>query len=413
MPSVCLYFQVHQPHRLRRLFYLDSNPEWDFFDEEINRRLTAQAAERCYLPANRLMLKLVKRFKGKFKVAYSISGTALEQLCLYAPAVVESFRALAQTGCVEFLGETYHHSFSSVFDEAEFVEQVQQHRKLMAEAFGSEPQVFRNTDLLYSDRIGEVAAKLGFKAVLAQAADYVLGWRSPNYVYSSEGSKIALLLRNPQLSDDLALRFASREWPEWPLSAEKYAGWITNISGAGDVVNIFLGYDVFGERYGAESGIFEFMEHFPGWILKRRDWGFCTPYEAAQDFPRAESLSCPLLTSWADLGCDVGAWLGSGLQGLALNELYKISSAVRAAKDARLLDVWRKFQSSDHFHYMHTRWYGAPQSQISPFSNPHDGYVYYMNALRDLSEAVRRQSGESKEFVTYPEALRLKAVINS
>ena len=411
MPSVCLYFQVHQPHRLR-LFYLDSNPEWDFFDEDTNRRLTEQAAQRCYLPANRVMLELIRRFKGKFKVAYSISGTALEQLCRYCPAAMDSFRSLAQTGSAEFLGETYYHSFSSVFDEAEFVEQVEQHRKLMQEAFGINPAVLCNTDLLYSDRIGQVAARLGFKAILAQAADYVLGWRSPNYVYSGEGSRIALLLRNPQLSDDLALRFSARDWAEWPLSAEKYAGWIANISGAGDVVNIFLGYDVFGERQRAESGIFEFLEHFPGWLLKRRDWSFCTPCEAAQNIAPVGPLSCPLLTSWADLGCDVGAWLGSGLQGLALNELYKIASAVRAAKDARLLDVWRKFQSSDHFHYMHTRWYGAPQSQISPFANPHDGYVYYMNALRDLIEVVRRQSGEIKEFVTYPEALRVKAVAN-
>jgi len=413
MPSVCLYFQVHQPYRLRKLFYLDSNPEWDYFDEDLNRRITEEAAERGYLPANRLMLALIKRFRGKFKISYSISGTALEQLCRYAPAVLESFRTLASTGCVEFLGETYYHSFASVFDEAEFVEQVEHHRRVMRETFGITPTVFRNTDLLYSDRIGLVVERLGFKGILVQAVDYVLGWRSPNYLYGAEGAGVGLLVRNAQLSDDVAVRFSNREWVEFPLSADKYASWISNIDGSGDIVNIFLGYDAFGERHSAESGIFEFMEHFPAALLKRKQWSFCTPSEALARYDRVGRLSYPLLTSWTDLGCDTGAWLGSGLQGLALAELYRISSLVRGAGNARLLDVWRKLQSSDHFHYMHTAWYGAPQSQISPFANPHDGYIYYMNTLRDFTGSVRQTTGAGKEFVTYPEALRVKAVANS
>ncbi|NLF25088.1 MAG: alpha-amylase [Deltaproteobacteria bacterium] len=410
MPSICLYFQVHQPYRLRRLFYLDSSPEWDFFDEDVNRELIQRAAERCYLPANRRILELIRRFDGKFKVAYSISGMAVEQFCRFTPEVMTSFQNLIQTGCVELLGETYHHSFASVFNEKEFVEQVQQHSKLMQDAFGVRPTVFRNTDLLYSDRISEVVARLGFEVMLAQSVDYVLGWRSPNFVYVSQDPRVKLLLRNPQLSDDLALRFSSKDWADYPLTAEKYAGWISNINGAGDVVNIFLGYDTFGERHSAESGIFDFLETFPGEILRQRDFGFCTPSQACKQYAAVGTLSSPLLTSWTDLGCDAGAWLGTGLQGLALNELYKMGPTLQGTRDPRLLDIWRKFQCSDHFHYMHTRWYGEPHSQISPFANPHDGYIYYMNALRDFNETVRKHGGATKDFVTYPEAARVKAV---
>lgn len=406
MPTVCLYFQLHQPCRLKKYTAFDIGRDHDYEDRGENRRLLEKVAERCYLPANALLLNLIHKYEGRFRVAFSISGVLLDQLTMYRPAVLESFRGLAETGCVEFLNETYYHSLSFLFSRDEFRAQVSRHRRKIKELFGQDGKTFRFTELIYNNDLAREAENLGYEVILAEGAEALLGDRSPNRVYrasrdsSGDGGgdgagdgRIKLLLRNYRLSDDVSFRFSNRDWQEYPLTVEKYARWIHSENGAGTVINLFMDYETFGEHQWADTGIFRFLEKLPGEILKHRDFVFATPAEIAGTVEPVDSIDAPELSSWADTERDLTAWLGNAMQQDAAGTLYGLEAAVKACKDAYLLDSWRKLQTSDHFYYMCTKWFadGDVHKYFNPYPSPYDAYINYMNILDDLSRQVKKE----------------------
>ena len=250
--TLCLYFQVHQPIRLRKYHFFDIGKNSDYYDDFANRTITRKVADRCYLPANRMMLELIRKYGKNFKVSFSISGMVIEQFREYAPEVIDSFKELVATGCVEILAETYSHSLASLVDEGEFKKQVKQHADLMKELFGVKPVTFRNTELIYSDEIGEMVARMGYKTMLTEGARHILGWKSPDYVYTNSiNPKLKLLLKNFRLSDDIAFRFSDKGWDQWPLTADKYASWLN--AADGEIVNLFMDYETLGEHQGGDT----------------------------------------------------------------------------------------------------------------------------------------------------------------
>lgn len=279
--SICLYFQVHQPTRLRQYRFFDIGKDSHYYDDFANRTILRRVAQRCYIPMNNLLLDLIREHKGEFKVAFSITGSALEQFDRYAPEVIESFRQLAQTGCVEFLGETYYHSLASLANFGEFRHQVEKHSAAIERYFGVKPTAFRNTELIYSDSIGKDVYDLGFKVMLAEGARHILGWKSPDYIYTDSQQKhLKLLLRNYSLSDDIAFRFSDRGWKDWPLTGEKYLSWLK--AADGEIINLFMDYETFGEHQKEGSGIFDFMRFLPGILLRDGSFEFTTPTQAAR-----------------------------------------------------------------------------------------------------------------------------------
>lgn len=391
MASVCIYFQVHQPFRLRRYSVFDTDPF--YFDELKNAEICRKVAHKCYLPANRLMLKLIREHGQKFKVSYSITGIALEQFEKYVPEVIDTFKELAATGCVEFLAETYYHSLSFLYSKDEFRDQVELHRAKIKELFGQEPRVFRNTELIYSDAVGLLVSHLGFDACLAEGADHVLGYRSPNYVYRPpHAPKFKLLLKNYRLSDDIAFRFSNRAWEHWPVTAEKFANWVTQINGNGVCCNLFMDYETIGEHQWAETGIFEFLEHLPRAILEKDHHTFVTPSELIDANDALDELTVENATSWADTERDLSAWLGNAMQSNALVELYKLEKPLKAKGDEELLRAWRLMQSSDHAYYMSTKYFsdGDVHRYFSPYESPYDSYINFMNVLDNIGSRVRQ-----------------------
>ena len=386
MPAVCFYFQVHQPFRLRHYTFFDSRTEHNYFSDDANRAIMQKVAGKCYLPMNSLLLELIRRYGKSFKIAFSISGVAIDQMRAFAPEVLASFQQLAQTGCVEFLSETYHHSLSAVYDQDEFRSQVKQHAELMRATFNTTPVIFRNTELIYHDFIGRMVADLGYKAVIAEGADDILGWRSPNFVYRVAGSDARLLLKNYRLSDDVAFRFSNRGWADFPLTTEKYARWIHQVSGNGVTVNLFMDYETFGEHQWASTGIFQFMEHLPEMILRHGDWSFATPSEVIAQNEAVAEMPFGRLTSWADVDRDLTAWNGNRMQRSALKQIYDLRSAVELKNDPEISTVWRRLLTSDHFYYMCTKWFadGDVHAYFSPYASPYDAFINYMNVLKDF-----------------------------
>ncbi|MBN2447610.1 MAG: glycoside hydrolase family 57 protein, partial [Phycisphaerae bacterium] len=310
MASVCFYFQVHQPFRLRRYSIFDSDT--NYADDDTNAAILRKIAQKCYLPANQIMLDLVRRHGGRFRVSYSLSGVVLEQFDRYMPEVLESFQALAETGAVEFLSETYYHSLNFLYSREEFIEQIMMHRARIEELFGQTPTVFRNTELIYCNSVAIAAAELGYKAVLCEGADHLLGYREPTYIYSPpEIQSPKLLLKNYRLSDDIAFRFSNRDWADWPLTADKFARRIDEINGNGYVVNLFMDYETFGEHQWADTGIFEFLKCLPDEVLKLPGNDFKTPGECADTYAPSGEYDVPHMISWADTERDLSAWLGN------------------------------------------------------------------------------------------------------
>ena len=382
MASVCFYFQVHQPFRLRRFSVFEREPR--YFDEERNRQICRKVAKKCYLPANAVIEELIKRHEGQFRVAYSLTGAIIEQFRLYAPEVIESFQRLAATGAVEFLSETYHHSLSFLYSRDEFAEQVAQHRALMQELFGQTPRVFRNTELIYSNEVAATAAEMGYRVVICEGADHLLGYRSPTYLYTPPGDvATTLLLKNYRLSDDIAFRFGNRGWNEWPLTADKFAAWIAAVTG--HVVNLFIDYETFGEHQWEDTGIFEFLRHLPEHVLTAGS-DFKTPSECAAAYPTSGHYDVPHAISWADTERDLSAWLGNAMQSNALHELYRLEPAIKQYGDPDILDDWRKLQSSDHFYYMCTKYFadGDVHKYFNPYDTPYDSFINFMNVLDNL-----------------------------
>ena len=387
MPGICLYFQVHQPLRLRRFTVFDIDHDHTYEDSAANRQIINKVADKCYLPANALMLELIERYQGAFRIAYSLSGVLMDQLERYRPEVLDSFQRLAATGAVEFLNETYYHSLAFLFSPREFREQVALHREKIRSLFGQKSSTFRNTELIYNDEIAKTVEKMGYRTILAEGADKILGWRSPNFAYRPAGcDTLKLLLRNYRVSDDLAFRFGNAKWPEYPLMADKYAHWIHQNLTA-DVINLFMDYETFGEHQWQETGIFKFLRRLPEEILKNPAFRFLTPAEASRDCKPVASLTITDYLSWADAERDLTAWLGNGMQKDGFRSLKEMEKAARHSRDASLIHQWRLFQTSDHFYYMCTKWFsdGAVHKYFNPYSSPYDAYINYMNILDDFS----------------------------
>ncbi|MGE5382534.1 MAG: polysaccharide deacetylase family protein [Omnitrophica WOR_2 bacterium] len=390
MRSICLYFQIHQPYRLRTYRFFDIGSSHHYYDEYQNRTIIKRVVERSYLPMNRLLLDLIKEYGAAFKVSFSISGIAIDQFKQYSPEVIKSFKALADTGNVEFLAETYAHSLVSLKDKEEFKNQVEQHANTIEELFGRKPTSFRNTELIYSDEVGEQVLEMGFDVMLTEGAKHILGWKSPNFMYcNAVNPKLKLLLRNFQLSDDIGFRFSNQSWIEWPLTAEKFAKWINTYKNQ-QVVNIFLDYETFGEHQWKETGIFEFMKALPKEVLSRTNFKFSTPSELANELQPVSAVSVPTPISWADEERDLTAWLGNEMQDEAYDLLYSLKDKVHHCSDPEIKKDWLYLQTSDHFYYMCTKWFsdGAVHKYFNPYTTPYEAFINYMNILSDFISRV-------------------------
>ena len=424
--AAVFYFQVHQPYRLKRYTVFDTSPF--YFDSDANREICLKVAEKCYRPTTSLILDLVKRHQGRFKVSYAITGVALDQFAEYCPDVIDLFKRLADTGCCEFIGETYHHSLSFIYSREEFTAQVDAHTRKIQELFGQTPKVFRNTELTYNNDVAYFINQMTdehiggkgdkrFKGILCEGADHILGFRSPNYMYQPphtangpNGRPFGLLLKNYRLSDDIAFRFSNRGWSEWPLSADRFASWVNNINGNGYLCNLFMDYETFGEHQWADTGIFKFLEALPEKIfdVNPRENHFNTPSEAFDQFDPVGVYDVPHMISWADSERDLSAWLGNAMQSGALQEVYRLerpvkhrlAAAEKAAQEnpdnpeaqhqlraARfLLEDWRKVTTSDHPYYMSTKFWadGDVHTYFSPYDSPYDAYINFMNVLDNI-----------------------------
>ncbi len=392
MSSVCFYFQVHQPYRLRPYSYFDAARVDEYFDADKNGAIARKVAEKCYLPTNKLMLELIEKHQGAFKISYSISGVAIEQFAEYCPDVLESFQELVRTGCVEILAETYHHSLASVMDEEEFHSQIELHADLVRDVFDVTPSVFRNTELVYNDRIGQFISQLGYKGIIAEGCDDILDWRSPNFVYRVPETSTALLLKNYRLSDDIAFRFSDKGWESFPLNADTYASWLHSISGNGETVNLFMDYETFGEHQWESTGIFNFMRYLPEKVLQHGDWDFKTPSEVIDSYPMREEIHFHRLTSWADVDRDLTAWRGNRMQEASLSQAFLLRDRVIESGDEKLIEDWRKLLTSDHFYYMCTKWAadGDVHAYFSPYESPYEAFINYSNCLRGFISRLEK-----------------------
>ena len=393
MKTICLYFQVHQPQRLKSYRFFNIGTDHYYYDDFTNEDVIQYVTKLCYLPANKLMLDMINNSKKKFKVAFSISGVALDQLEIYAPEVIDGFKQLADTGCVEFLAETYGHSLSSLSDPDEFFNQVNKHKKRIQEVFGQTPKVFRNTELIYSDEISSLISHLGFNGVITEGARHILGWKSPNYVYKAiTNPNLKLLLRNERFSEDISSRFSDYSWNEYPLTADKYMGWIANSDAKENVFNLFLNYEVIGNFNKQSSGIFDFFNALPNYA-EMNNISFSTPSEVIKNYSPVDILSVTHPITWVGKEKDVSAWLGNSLQEEAFNKLYAIADRVKMSASKILLQDWLHLQGSDHFYYMGTK----NSLPFSPYSTPYEAFSNYMNVFSDFKERLEDEFPSSIE----------------
>lgn len=388
--AIVLYLHVHQPYRVKHYTIFDAGVDHKYFeapyeDRTNNERIVHKVAEKSYLPTNKRLLEMLHKHP-EFKLSLSITGTVLEQLEKWSPEALKSFQELTATGRVEIVAETYHHSLAFFYNRAEFEHQVQMHREKVEQLFGQTPQVFRNTELAYNNDLAYWADKAGYKGILAEGWDKVLDWRSPNFVYQpTHTENIRLLMKNYKLSDDIAFRFGNSSWSEWPLTADKFTHWL-NESGDATNFNLFMDYETFGEHQWHETGIFEFLQHLPWEWLKHEGNSFMTVSEAADAFEPVDRVDVPQTITWADTERDLSAWLGNSMQTSAIDALYELGNTIQATGDWDLIEDWRRLQTSDHFYYMCTKWFndGDIHAYFSPYENPYDAYVAFMNAYHDL-----------------------------
>lgn len=408
MVDVCIYFQVHQPDRLKKYSYFDVGHQHDYEDDKANREVLLKVARKCYIPTCKLLLQLVERYRGAFKVAFSLSGVFVDQCKRFSPETLALFKQLADTGCVEFLNETYYHSLSFLFSQQEFKEQVALHREMIKREFGFTATTFRNTELIYNNDIAKCVEELGYSVILAEGAEKILGWRSPGFVYRPHNcEKIKLLLRNYQLTDDIAFRFSNRGWSEHPLLAEKYASWLHALSGKTEVINLFMDFETFGEHHWEDTGIFAFLDKLPECILRHPDYRFVTPAEAGRELKPVAELDVSYPVSWADMERDLTAWYGNDLQNDAMHAIYALEHEVKSLNDPNLLQVWRTLLTSDHFYYMCTKYAadGDVHKYFNPYHSPYDAYINYQNILADFSQEVKYKIAELRD----PESLSSSA----
>ena len=397
MKTVCLYFQVHQPWRLKTYRFFNIGKDHNYLDDLTNRAIMQKIARECYLPMNSLLLKLIKENKGAFRVSFSLTGSVVEQFKLYAPEVLDSFRELVKTGCVEMLAETYSHSLAALSSKEDFVEQVKAHQAMLKKEFGVKAKAFRNTELIYSDEIGAMVGELGYKTILAEGAKHILGWKSPNFTYAGAADQsLRVLMRNYKLSDDIAFRFSNQGWDEYPLTADKYAAWLSEADG--EVINLFMDYETFGEHQKASTGIFDFVKALPKAVLNRGDLKFATVSETAAEHQPVAVIHCPHVMSWADEERDITAWLGNDLQNEAFAKIYELKDKVRSLKSEDFNYVWNFMQTSDHFYYMATKWLsdGDVHSYFNPYGSSYEAFINYMNVLSDFQIEVEKALAAKK-----------------
>lgn len=409
-----MYFQVHQPYRLRTYRFFNIGDDHYYYDDYQNRHIIKRIAEKCYLPANQMMLDLIREYGSAFKVSYSISGTALDQLETHVPEVIRSFRKLADTGQVEFICETYAHSLASLSNRDEFSRQVELHSARIEELFGKKPVTFRNSELIYSDRIGEMVADMGFQTMLTEGAKHVLGWKSPNYMYCNNiNPKLKVLLRNFRMSDDLTFRFSNQEWAEWPLTTEKFVKWLNQLDKKEEVVNLFLDYETIGEHQWKETGIFDFFRNLPAAVLSMSNFTFSTPSDLYQKLQPVSAISVPHPISWADEERDLTAWLGNELQDEAFGKLYSCAGRIGAINDHNLLRDWMYLQTSNHFYYMCTKWFSAGEvhQYFNPYNSPYEAFINYMNVLSDFMIRLDEAERVEQEPIPLPVPAKGQVVI--
>ncbi len=411
MRAICFYFQVHQPFRLRTYRFFDIGVDHHYYDDYSNRYILRRVADKCYIPANNTMLELIKEFGSSFRISYSISGVVLDQFEMYTPDVIESFQKLAATGCVEFIAETYSHSLSALKSKEEFTKQVELQAAKIERLFGQKPKTFRNTELIYSDEIGAMVADMGYNTMLTEGAKHILGWKSPNFMYcNSINPKLKVLLKNYQLSDDIAFRFSETKWPEWPLTTEKYVDWLNAIPKEQECVNLFMDYETFGEHQWPETGIFDFLRALPGRVLSHSDFTFHTPNDLSEMLQPVSKIHVGYPISWADEERDLTAWLGNDLQDDAFNKLYEIEEKVKRCNDPKILKDWRYLQTSDHFYYMCTKWFsdGDVHKYFNPYNSPYEAFINFMNILSDFLIRINERCPDTVEYDILSE---LKSVV--
>lgn len=394
--GIVLYMHVHQPYRVRPYSVFDTGTNHsyfsgdDYYSETNNEHIFRKVADKSYRPMNATLLKLLKKHK-EFRFSLSITGTFLEQAETWAPDVIEDFKKLTDTGRVEIVAETYHHSLAFFYSRSEFENQVNEHAEKIKQLFGQTPKVFRNTELAYNNSLAKWADEAGYKGILAEGWDPVLGWRSPNYVYQPVGTEnIRLLLKNYKLSDDLAFRFSNQGWSEWPLNADTYSHWLNAAADDSQIVNLFMDYETFGEHQWEDTGIFDFMSHLPEKWLAREGNTFYTASEAIDTHNSVDFVDMPHTVTWADTERDLTAWLGNSMQHEAMRHLYDLEEDVLRSGDDGLIEDWRKLQTSDHPYYMCTKWFhdGDVHAYFSPYDSPYDAFLYFMNAVRDIRYRV-------------------------
>ncbi|MBS3777800.1 MAG: glycoside hydrolase family 57 protein [Candidatus Thermoplasmatota archaeon] len=396
MPSVCLYFEVHQPVRLNRFSVFNigkTSSPYDYFNNALNHKIFDKVAKKCYLPTNKLLLDLIDQYDGKFNISFSLTGTFIEYCQKHVPEVIDSFQDLVDTGSVSLIEETYFHSLASLYDDLdEFKEQVAMHNHLMKDLFNYNPKIFRNTEAIYDNRIAKTVADMGYKGIITEGAKKILDWRSPNYLYKAANADLDVLLRHYSLSDDVGFRFSSQGWSGFPLTADKYAGWIAQDQG--DVINLFMDYETFGEHQWVETGIFDFLRHLPEHVLSYDHLDFVTVNQAVDRYQAVDNIDVPWAISWADEDRDVSTWLGNDMQHACFRELQDLGNILKKKKDPKLIEAWRKLQTSDHLYYISTKGFedGNVHQYFSHYDNPYDGFINYMNILQDFKHALSSDS---------------------
>lgn len=388
--AIVLYLHAHQPWRLRHYTIFDAARSHNYFDtnpadDNDNQRVLQKVAAKSYHPTNAKLKMLLEKYPD-FKVNLSITGLLIEQLERWAPEVLNEFRELAATGRVEIAAETYYHSLAFFYDRGEFEQQVKQHTQKIEQLFGQTPKVFRNTELAYNNGLAKWAESAGYKGILAEGWDPVLGWRSPNYMYRPAGTEhIKLLLKNYQVSDDIAFRFGNSAWEEWPLTSDKFTHWLNETYHA-DMFNLFMDYETFGEHQWEDKGIFDFLEHLPDKWLSQPENTFMTFSEAIETFQPKDEIDMPHTVTWADTERDLTAWTGNKMQQEAIAAVYDLKDAVMSSGDLKLIDDWRKLQTSDHFYYMCTKWFndGDVHAYFSPYDSPYNAFINFMNVYHDI-----------------------------
>ncbi len=416
MLTVCPYFHVHQPYRIKRYRVFDIGKDNQYFNDTSetdlnNQRIVEKVAHKSYRPTNAVLQELLDNHPD-FRFALSFSGTVLDQFAAYAPDVLESFQKLVSSGRVEILADTFHHSLAFFYSRPEFERQVALHQERVRELFGQTPRVFRNTELSYRNDLAQWCDENGYLGIMAEGWDPVLGWRSPNYVYQPVGcSRIKVLLKNYKLSDDIAFRFGNQGWESYPLSADTFASWVHAHHGDGHTINLFMDYETFGEHQWEDTGIFNFLRVLPATLAAHPDTGFKTPSETIESYESVGEIDVPDVLTWADTDRDLTAWVGNDIQRDAIRAIYEMEEDVLATAQPDLIETWRKLQTSDHFYYMCTKWFndGDVHAYFSPYESPYDAYIAFMNALSDLKLRVAAQNAKRAQLEAEAAAAELKS----